>query len=435
MNKKPQAAFFIDRHAGGDRAVLVHVDLYAIDSVDALGEFKELVRSAGVENLTLIIAKLSKPDVKYFIGSGKVEEIADTVRAVEADVVIVNHDLSSSQERNLEKVFQCRVVDRTGLILDIFAQRAQTFEGKLQVELAQLQHLSTRLVRGWTHLERQKGGIGLRGPGETQLESDKRLLDKRIQAIKKSLVKVSKQRHQNRRRRQRAAIPSLSLVGYTNTGKSTLFNVLSKAKVYAADQLFATLDPTLRMISLPPLDKVMLADTVGFIRDLPHDLVMAFRATLEEAREASLLLHVIDARHPEQQFLIDAVEQVLKEIDADQLPILQIYNKIDLDDKLEAHIEYDKLGLPCCVYCSAVTGEGLDFLRTAITELLAGSVLNCELCLAASVAGQLRSEFYDRGIVISERVSDNGEVCLTVTLQRSELDSLLENPAITSSQI
>lgn len=434
LNKSQQTKFFIDRHAGGDRAVLVHVDLYAIDAVDALQEFQELVRSAGVENLALVTAKLGKPDVGYFVGSGKAREIADVVKANAAEVVIVNHDLSSSQERNLEKLFQCRVVDRTGLILDIFAQRARTFEGKLQVELAQLQHLSTRLVRGWTHLERQKGGIGLRGPGETQLESDKRLLDKRIQSIKKSLVKVAKQRHQNRRRRQRAAIPGVSLVGYTNAGKSTLFNALTEAKVYAADQLFATLDPTLRMLSLPPLNQIMLADTVGFIRDLPHDLVAAFKATLEETREATLLLHVIDATHPEKQNLIDAVEQVLKEIAADQLPVLQIYNKIDLDKKLQPHIERDSLGLPSRVYCAAVTGEGLDLVRAAITELLAGSLVSCELLLDAGVASSLRAQFYNRGVVISERVCENNQLCLTVKLQRSELDHLMKNPAIKLSQ-
>ncbi len=431
MNKNQPKAFFIDRHQGGDRAVLVHVDLYDLDDSDVLSEFKELVRSSGVENLALVMAKRSRPDVKYFVGSGKVEEIRDTVKATQAEVVIVNHDLSSSQERNLEKAFQCRVVDRTGLILDIFAQRARSFEGKLQVELAQLKHLSTRLVRGWTHLERQKGGIGLRGPGETQLESDKRLLAMRIKAIRHSLAKVSEQRRQSRRSRERANIPVLSLVGYTNAGKSSLFNRLTDSAVYAQDQLFATLDPTFRLLSLPPLEKVMLADTVGFIRDLPHDLVAAFRSTLEETRQADLLLHVIDASHVHQKSLMDSVESVLTEIGADQVPVLQVFNKIDLRNDLQAGIEYNEAGLPYRVYCSVLTGEGLDSLKEAITVLLAGALVTCELRLDAMIAGEYRAAFYERKIVRAERLDEDNCVCLTVTLQRSERDKLLRNSGIT----
>lgn len=428
MKKK---AFFIDRHEGGDRAILVHVSLYQHEASDALHEFKELVSSAGVTNLSLITAKRSKPDIKYFVGKGKVDEIHQAVKVFDANVVIFNHDLSSSQERELEKVLQCRVVDRTGLILDIFAQRARTFEGKLQVELAQLNHLSTRLVRGWTHLERQKGGIGLRGPGETQLESDKRMLAVRIKAIKKSLVKVSGQRQQNRRARQRAAMPCISLVGYTNAGKSTLFNALTQAKVYAADQLFATLDPTLRLLQIPAVGRVMLADTVGFIRDLPHDLVAAFRATLEETRQAHLLLHVIDSTHAELSALKEAVNTVLKQIGASSVPILEVYNKIDLDEGIEPHIEYDEQGCPEKVWCSASTTAGLDLLRQAITELLSDAAVTCEICLLPASAGHLRAEFYARDIVSDEYTNAEGNICLTVTLQRVELDKLIEEQRIT----
>ncbi|MCL5050096.1 MAG: GTPase HflX, partial [Firmicutes bacterium] len=299
-----------DRYEGGEQAILVNVDFPNESAREDVEELALLVSSAGVEALEVVSTSRRAPDAKLFIGTGKAEEIAALVKAHEADIVIFNHALSPSQERNLEKVFQCRVLDRTGLILDIFAQRARTHEGKLQVELAQLRHISTRLIRGWTHLERQKGGIGLRGPGETQLETDRRLLRARIKAILARLDKVAKQREQGRRARMRAEIPTLALVGYTNAGKSTLFNRITNADVYAEDQLFATLDPTLRKIDLKDVGPAVLADTVGFIRHLPHDLVAAFKATLQETRDADLLLHVMDIsdeRQADNQCQVDAV--------------------------------------------------------------------------------------------------------------------------------
>jgi GTP-binding protein HflX len=296
-----------DRPQSGERAVLVHLDLKQESEREDLEEFRDLALSAGAQPVASVSSARRTPDAKYFVGSGKAEEIRQVVMAEEADLVLVNHGLSPAQERNLEKLLQCRVLDRTGLILDIFAQRARSHEGKLQVELAQLRHLSTRLVRGWTHLERQKGGIGLRGPGETQLETDRRLLNERIKALHKRLDKVRKQREQGRRSRQRAEVPTVSLVGYTNAGKSTLFNTLTAGGVYAADQLFATLDPTLRRLEVEPNNPLILADTVGFIRHLPHDLVEAFQSTLQETREADLLLHVIDAADPEREAKMGSV--------------------------------------------------------------------------------------------------------------------------------
>ncbi len=301
--------------------------------------------------------------------------------------MIFNHTLTPSQERNLERVLECRVLDRTGLILDIFAQRARTHEGKLQVELAQLEHMSTRLVRGWTHLERQKGGIGLRGPGETQLETDRRLLRVRIRQIKQRLEKVRGQREQARRGRRRADIPSVSLVGYTNAGKSTLFNSLTEAEVYAANQLFATLDPTLRRIEIGDVGPVVLADTVGFIRHLPHKLVESFRATLEESSNADLLLHVIDAHEPERDQQIEQVLAVLGEIGANELPLLEVYNKVDLLEGIEPQIQRDADGRPQRVWVSAREGLGLDLLRQAIAELLGNDLFVGALCLPQALAG------------------------------------------------
>ncbi len=284
-----------DRYEAGERAVLVHINFTQEGEWEDLRECEMLVSSAGVSTLQVITGSRQTPHPKYYVGEGKAQEIAQAVQLTGADVVIFNHALSPAQERNLEHLCQCRVIDRTGLILDIFAQRARTHEGKLQVELAQLRHISTRLIRGWTHLERQKGGIGLRGPGETQLETDRRLLRERIKAILRRLERVAKQREQGRRARNRAEIPTVSLVGYTNAGKSTLFNRITSAGVYAADQLFATLDPTLRKIDLDDVGPAVLADTVGFIRHLPHDLVAAFKATLQDTHEADILLHVVDA--------------------------------------------------------------------------------------------------------------------------------------------
>lgn len=370
-----------DRYEAGEQAVLVHVNFSDEGEREDLDELKMLVSSAGVNALGVITTSRSAPSAKFFVGSGKAEEIASQVQMLDADVVIFNHALTPAQERNLERLFQCRVVDRTGLILDIFAQRARTHEGKLQVELAQLRHLSTRLVRGWTHLERQKGGIGLRGPGETQLETDRRLLRERIKAILRRLDKVAKQREQGRRARNRNEVPTVSLVGYTNAGKSTLFNQLTDASVYAADQLFATLDPTLRKLVIQDVGDVILADTVGFIRHLPHDLVAAFKATLQETREADLLLHVVDCADEQMQENIESVQRVLAEIEADDRPQLMICNKIDKLGDRPAGLERDEAGRPVRVWLSAQTGEGSEYLFQALTELLAGSMVHHTLQL------------------------------------------------------
>ncbi|MEQ6342324.1 MAG: GTPase HflX [Gammaproteobacteria bacterium] len=351
-----------------ERAILVNVDFRAAGIREELDEFRELARSAGVEPVAVISGSRQTPDPKYFVGSGKAEEIRACVESMKADVVLINHAISPGQERNLERLLQCRVLDRVGLILDIFAQRAHSFEGKLQVELAQLRHLSTRLVRGWTHLERQKGGIGLRGPGETQLETDRRLVAERIKQLNKRLEKVGGQRDGRRKARRKAAIKTVSLVGYTNAGKSTLFNRLTGSTVYAADQLFATLDPTLRRVKLPGADPVILADTVGFIRHLPHNLVAAFRSTLEETSEAALLLHVIDAHNDKRHECIEQVNEVLKEIGADSIPCIEIYNKIDMLESCAPHVDYDAEGRVQRVWLSAATGAGLDMLRQVLSN-------------------------------------------------------------------
>ncbi|MFY1050260.1 ribosome rescue GTPase HflX [Ectopseudomonas khazarica] len=415
---------FFERHEGGERAILVHLEGQDSEASEDPQEFQELAMSAGADMVAFLSVPSSRLTAKYLIGSGKVEELRDQVRASEAELVIFNHTLTPSQERNLERAFECRVLDRTGLILDIFAQRARTHEGKLQVELAQLDHMSTRLVRGWTHLERQKGGIGLRGPGETQLETDRRLLRVRIRQIKQKLEKVRSQREQARRGRKRADIPSVSLVGYTNAGKSTLFNALTSSEVYAADQLFATLDPTLRRLELDDLGPIVLADTVGFIRHLPHKLVEAFRATLEESSNSDLLLHVIDAHEPERMAQIEQVQAVLKEIGANELPMLEVYNKLDLLEGVEPQIQRDADGKPLRVWLSAREGRGLELLRQAVAELLADDLFVGTLQLPQRL-GRLRAQFFELGAVQDEGHDEQGRSLLSVRLPRVELNRLV----------
>ncbi|MBK1852197.1 GTPase HflX [Marinobacter sp. 1-4A] len=408
----------------GERAILVHIDFSSHDGSEDPDEFRELVASAGVEAVGTVTGSRKQPSPRLFVGEGKLEEIRDAVTLHEADVVLFNHSLSPSQERNIERELKCRVLDRTGVILDIFAQRARTHEGKLQVELAQLEHMSTRLVRGWTHLERQKGGIGLRGPGETQLETDRRLLRERIKSIHKRLEKVRKQRNQGRRARKRADIPTVSLVGYTNAGKSTLFNRITTSSVYAADKLFATLDPTIRRLELPDIGPVVMADTVGFIRHLPHKLVEAFRATLEETTEATILLHIVDSHDSRRDENIEQVEEVLAEIGADEIPVLQVFNKIDLLDNFTPRVERNEDGVPVRAWVSAVTGEGLDGLYDAIVERLAEDVVH-HFVLLGPADGKLRALLHEAGSVLSEEYRETGDTVVEVRLQYRDWLQLL----------
>lgn len=361
-----------ERPGRGTDAVLVSLDFGEADYGENLEEIRQLAASAGARVCRVVQGRRARPDPSAFAGRGKVEEIAAAVAAADASIALFNHDLSPVQERNLERRLQCRVVDRTSLILDIFAQRARSHEGKLQVELAQLEHLATRLVRGWTHLERQKGGIGLRGPGETQLETDRRLLSRRVKTLKEKLLKVRHQREVQRRARARARLLAVSLVGYTNAGKSTLFNRLTRAGAYAADQLFATLDTTTRRVHTGGSAPVVVSDTVGFIRRLPHSLIAAFRATLEETAHADLLLHVVDASSADRDAQIDAVNLVLAEIGADAIPQVLVYNKIDRTHA-QPRAERDEYGRICRVWISAATGEGLDLLGLALDESAAAA--------------------------------------------------------------
>ncbi len=413
----------------GEQAILVHMELPEYDKKEYISEFVELAQSAGVQVKHTMTTSRLTPDPKYFIGRGKVDEIKTLISADKIQVVIFNHTLTPAQERNLEKYFNCRVLDRTGLILDIFAQRAQSFEGKLQVELAQLQHLSTRLVRGWTHLERQKGGIGLRGPGETQLETDRRLLRNRIKYIHKRLEKVRSQRHQSRSARQKALLPTVSLVGYTNAGKSTLFNLLTHSEVYVADQLFATLDPSLRKLAIPGAGKIILADTVGFIRHLPHDLVEAFSATLQETQEASLLIHVIDVHDPDRQAHMQEVEQVLEQIEANEIPRLLVYNKIDMSDSLSPGIVRDSDDKPVRVNISAQKQLGIDALMQAISERVFGNPVYRTISLSPQ-EGKLRSQLYQKGAVQSETMDADGNWILHLKLLKEDYEQMIQHHSV-----
>ncbi len=419
-----------ERPQAGERAVLVHLNLAGSGQDVAPNEFRDLAVSAGAIPVGTVGGNRLAPDPRLFVGPGKADEIRHLLETNEAELVIFDHQLSPSQERNLEKVLQCRVLDRTGLILDIFAQRARSFEGKLQVELAQLRHLSTRLVRGWTHLERQKGGIGLRGPGETQLETDRRLLGQRIQQIGRRLERVDGQREQSRRARRRADVPTVSLVGYTNAGKSTLFNLLTSSEVYAKDQLFATLDPTLRRLPLPSGENLVLADTVGFITDLPHELVAAFRSTLQETCEASLLLHVVDAASAERDANIDEVAQVLAQIGADDVHMIEVFNKIDLLNGCEPHLERDEQGRVCRVWLSANTGAGIDLLLVGLGEFFSRERVHRKVRLTPH-DGRLRALLYERGRIIDEENADDGGSRVTFELARRDFEQLLKRePAL-----
>jgi GTP-binding protein HflX len=419
---------FFDRPESGELAILVHLNLDSEAEREDPREFEELVLSAGGDPAAFVMGSRKTPHPRTFVGSGKLQEIADMVALHEAEIVMFNHTLSASQERNLEEALECRVMDRTGVILDIFAQRARTNEGQLQVELAQLEHSRTRLVRGWTHLERQKGGIGLRGPGETQLETDRRLLAARIKTIHSRLEKVRKQRDQGRRSRRKAEIATVALVGYTNAGKSTLFNRITEAQVFVADQLFATLDPTLRRLELDEVGPIVLADTVGFIAHLPHKLVEAFKATLEETRSADLLLHIIDAATDERDRNIYEVQSVLGEIGASDIPQLLVYNKIDLLEQAP-RIDRNADGMPERVWVSAVTGAGADLLRQAMAELLAHDMVEQHLDLSPK-QGRLRAALYKLGAVVNEEHGEDGIAHINVRLPRADWNRLMVSEGI-----
>ena len=421
-----------ERPQGGNRAVLVHVDFRAREDQERLDEFKDLASSAGALPVSLVTTARDAPDPRFFVGRGKADEIRQQVILNKADLVLFNHGLAPAPQRNLEAHLQCRVLDRTGLILDIFAQRARSFEGKLQVELAQLRHLSTRLVRGWTHLERQKGGIGLRGPGEKQLESDRRLIGARIKQISRRLEKVRLQRGVRRATRRKASFPLVSLVGYTNAGKSTLFNRLTGADVMVADQLFATLDPTLRRLDMGRGGTVILADTVGFIRHLPHDLVAAFHSTLEETREADLLMHVVDAGDPERETKREQVDEVLREIGAQGVPQIEVLNKLDQVDSAQPRMERGAGGR-VRVWVSARTGAGLGELVEAVQATLAPDTVHRSLRLPLT-AGRLRARLFEMGAVLSERQQD-GAWIVEVQLQRNLLERLCRREGLTPDKV
>lgn len=407
-----------------ERAILVQVEFTADRQQESLEELKLLASSAAVEVVAAVRCRRQSPDSRYYVGSGIADHLAEQVAVAELSVIIFNHNLSPAQTRNLEKRCQCRVIDRTSLILDIFSQRARSYEGKLQVELAQLKHLSSRLVRGWDNSERQKGGIGLRGPGETRLETDRRLLRQRVTALRQRLDKLTKQRQQGRQARQRAEIPVLALVGYTNAGKSSLFNRLTEANVHAADQLFATLDPTLRRLDITDYGPAVLADTVGFIRELPHDLVAAFKSTLQESQDADLLLLVVDYVDQDHQNKLAQVQRVLTDIGADAVPQLLVWNKIDQCD-LPARIDYDERGVAQAVFVSAHLGDGIKLLHQAIRQRLTSDHVMLQLSLPASEA-EWRARLHQLNAVKQEVFTEQGDAELTISLSVADWGRLLQ---------
>jgi GTP-binding protein HflX len=419
-----------ERPSSGERVILMHASVGRPPDTIEHEEFFELATSAGAIVVDELVSARKSPDSRFFIGKGKVEELSDSVSKNAADLIISSAALSPSQERNLEKSLSCRVLDRSGLILDIFAQRARTFEGKLQVELAQLRHLSTRLVRGWTHLERQKGGIGLRGPGETQLESDRRLIGKRIRQLKTRLDQVDSRRMMNRQNRIRAEIPTVALVGYTNVGKSTLFNTLTDADVFVEDKLFATLDPTMRKLELSDNGHAILIDTVGFVRDLPHELIAAFRSTLQETKEADLILHLIDASDPYHWQRVRQVNAVLKELDADQVPQIRVYNKIDKLDR-SLRLMNNGRGEGEAVWLSAMTGEGISLLLAVIGDRLRRNKINGTIRLKPS-QGRFRSVLFNLGAVQQETAIEDGGWLLELNLDERTFLRLLKRENLPS---
>ena len=416
------------------RALIVYVDFKNCRVDGEYNEFCELVKSTGLEIVSTIKTTRLRADARLFIGVGKAEEIRVTAEKYDADVVIFNRLLTPAQERNLEMFFDIRVIDRIGLILDIFAQRALSYEGKLQVELAQLQHLTTRLIRGWTHLERQKGGIGLRGPGETQLETDRRLIGRRIKAIKERIQKVRKQRYQSRQQRKKQNIPVISFVGYTNAGKSTLFNYLTDANVKVEDQLFATLDPTLRRINTDNGNDIILTDTVGFIRDLPHELIESFKATLDEVKEADLLIHIIDVDQEQRQQRIDEVNQVISMIGASHVAQIEVYNKIDMHSAQKRRIEISENNKITRIWLSSRTGEGVDLLLEAMNRYLNKHKRPHYINIPVS-AGQLRAKLFDIGAVKQENIDDMGGWVMKVELEEYKLHKLCKEANLDMSNI
>lgn len=420
-----------ERPQSGERAILVHASPKGAPDENEREEFVELASSAGAIVVHEIISARKRPDARFFIGRGKVDELREAIEESGAELVISGADLSPSQERNLERELGCRVLDRAGLILDIFAQRARSFEGKLQVELAQLRHLSTRLVRGWTHLERQKGGIGLRGPGETQLETDRRLLGDRIRQLHARLEQVDARRSMNRRNRERAEIPTVALVGYTNAGKSTLFNALTGADVLVEDKLFATLDPTVRRLELPDGHKVVLADTVGFVRDLPHELIAAFKSTLQEAREADLILHLIDASDSNRWQRVRQVNAVLQQLDAHRVPQIRVYNKIDKLDR-KAQVANNRDGEGRAVWLSAVSGDGVALLLEAIGQRLHRKTLHGIIRLEPS-QGRQRAKLFELGAVICEVITDDGGWELEFKMAERDFNRFLKRENLASN--